>query len=193
MAYITESQVRARAARVTQPLQKSAGWVLESCTASIDETFDVFLSHSSAEPEEILLGVKAMLEDAGLSVYVDKYSDPHLSPDKVTIETAEILRGRMRKSNTLLYIYSQHSQKSRWMPWELGFFDGIKGDVGVIPVTHSQEETFKGEEYLNLYPYVDAAPTNGGTENRLWINKSQKTYAQLSGWARKTESIRKRD
>lgn len=193
MAYITESQVRARAALVTQPLQKSAGWVLKSCTASVDETFDVFLSHSSAEPEEILLGVKAMLEDVGLSVYVDKYSDPHLSPDKVTIETAEVLRGRMRQSNTLLYIYSQHSQKSRWMPWELGFFDGIKGDVGVLPVTLNQEETFKGEEYLNLYPYVDAVPAAGAITKSLWINKGQKTYAQLRGWARKTEAIRKRD
>lgn len=192
MAYITESQVRSRAARVTQPLQKSAGWVLESHTASVDETFDVFLSHSSAEPEEILLGVKAMLEDAGLSVYVDKYTDPHLSPDKVTIETAEILRARMRQSNTLLYIYSQYSQKSRWMPWELGFFDGIKGDVGVIPVTLNQEEKFKGEEYLNLYPYVDSAPMSGTTTDRLWINKARNTYAQLNGWARKTETIRKR-
>lgn len=190
MAYLTEAEVRARAMRVTHHLQKSAHAVLESAQAAPDETFDVFLSHSSAEPEEILLGVKAILEDRGLTVYVDKYSDPQLSPDNVTAETAEILRGRMRKSNSLLYVYSQHSRKSRWMPWELGFFDGLKGAVGILPVTLNQEETFKGEEYLNLYPHVDVATAVNGTEKRLWINKSQKVYATLGGWAKGTEQIR---
>jgi hypothetical protein len=128
MAYLTEDEVRKRAAPITRSLQKSAERVLSEAIASVNETFDVFLSHSSAEPDEILLGVKAILQDYGLSVYVDKYSDPQLSPDRVTPETAEVLRKRMRNSNTLLYVYSQHSRKSRWMPWELGFFDGLKGN-----------------------------------------------------------------
>jgi hypothetical protein len=174
-------------------MQKSASWVLESIAAAPDDTFDVFLSHSSAEPEELLLGIKMMLEDRGLKVYVDKYSDPHLSPDKVTPETADILRNRMRQSNTLLYVYSRHSKKSRWMPWELGFFDGLKGAVGIIPVTRDQEETFMGEEYLNLYPHVDEALVSGSAETRLWINKSKKVYASLDRWAKGVEKIRKHD
>jgi hypothetical protein len=92
MALLTESEVRARASRVTQRLQKSAGRVLKEDVAAAEDTFDIFLSHSSAEPEEILLGIKGLLEDTGLKVYVDKYSDPQLSPDNVTRQTAEILR-----------------------------------------------------------------------------------------------------
>lgn len=192
MTYLTESEVRARATRVTQIVRKSAGQVLNEALASTHQVFDVFLSHSSAEPEEILLGVKAMLEDSGLSVYVDKYSDPHLSPDNVNPETAKILRWRMRNSNTLLYVHSQHSSRSRWMPWELGFFDGIKGAVGVMPVTRNQEETYKGEEYLNLYPYVDVANTSDGSQTHLWINEASDTYARLDKWAKGTEKIVKR-
>lgn len=191
MAYLTESEVRARAASVTRGTRKSAGRVLAEDRASAAETFDVFLSHSSAEPEEILLGVKALLEDHGLSVYVDKYSDPHLSPADVTPETAEILRRRMRSSTTLLYVHSQHSKTSRWMPWELGFFDGLKGAVGVVPVTRRQEEGFKGEEYLNLYPYVDVATMKGGSDPCLWINKAPGTYARLDLWATGAEMIRR--
>jgi hypothetical protein len=193
MAYLTEQEVRARAARVTQRFQKSAGRVLLEATAALaDEAFDVFLSHSSAEPEEILLGVVALLEDRGLSVYVDKYSDPHLSPEKVTRETAEILRYRMRCSNTLLYVYSQYSKKSRWMPWELGFFDGLKGSVGIIPVTRNQEETFRGEEYLNLYPHVDIATIKKTNRRELWITEAADTYALLDEWAKGTAKISKR-
>src|SRR6266436_3180259 len=115
MALLTESEVRARASRVTQRVQKSAGRVLMEGRAALEDAFDIFLSHSSAEPEEILLGIRDLLEESGLKVYVDKYSDPQLSPDNVTRQTAEILRARMRQSQTLLYVYSQHSKKSRWM------------------------------------------------------------------------------
>jgi hypothetical protein len=118
-------------------------------------------------------------------VYVDKYSDPQLSPDNVTKQSAAILRARMRQSQTLLYVYSQDSTKSRWMPWELGYFDGYKGRVGIIPVTRSQEEVFKGEEYLNLYPHVDRMATKGGIQ-KLWIDE----YAPLYEWTKGTEQIR---
>ena len=70
------------------------------------------------------------------------------------------------------------------MPWELGYVDGMNGKVGVLPVTRSQEDTFKGEEYLNLYPYVDQALIRGTTRSVLWINQSAGLYAPLEGWIR---------
>lgn len=187
MAYLTEREVQARAERVTQARRKTARQILAE--SSIHETFDVFLSHSSSEPESILLGIKAILEDRGLSVYVDKYTDSQLSPHSVTPETAKTLRRRMRNSNTLLYVYSQHSKKSRWMPWELGFFDGLKGKVGIVPVTTDQEETFRDEEYLNLYPYVDIAKGTSRTERFLWINETMDRYARLDKWAKGVAQI----
>lgn len=190
MPYLTESDILARAEGITQRLQKSAGRVLLEARASANEKFDVFLSHSSAEPEKLLVGIKNLFEADGLTVYVDKYSDPQLSPDNVTPETASLLRERMRNSGSLLYVYSQHSKKSRWMPWELGFFDGLKGMVGVVPVTRNQEEAFKGEEYLNLYPYVDVSPEIVTKKNHLWINKTNDIYASLAPWAKGEDEIR---
>ena len=190
MSYLTEHAVINRARSITKSFNKSASVVLSEDSALKDQAFDVFLSHSSHEPEEIILGVKEWLEDEGLSVYVDKYSDPQLSPDKVTPATAEILRGRMRRSNVLLYIHSRHSTASRWMPWELGFFDGLKGKVGVIPITSTEGEPFKGEEFLNLYPYVDIAKAGSTEKERLWVNKSSLVYASLTGWAKGTAEIK---
>ena len=192
MPYLTEREILARASRVTQRLKKSEHRVHIEAKALADEKFDVFLSHSSAEPEAILVGIKDLLEEQGLSVYVDKYSDPQLVPDNVTPETANLLRERMRNSGSLLYVYSQHSKKSRWMPWELGFFDGLKGVVGVVPVTQNQEEKFKGEEYLNLYPYVDVAPEKVTKRDQLWINRAHNIYAGLAPWAKGEEEISKR-
>ena len=78
------------------------------------------------------------------------------------------------------------------MPWELGFFDGLKGSVGIFPVTNNQEDAFKGEEYLNLYPYVDVANVSKTNERQLWINQSAKAYAPLPQWVKGTEQIRER-
>ena len=189
MAYLTEAAVRARAARVTQPSRKTARRILSEAASLAEEKFDIFLSHSSAEPEELLLGIKLLLEDEGFSVYVDKYSDPQLEPDRVSRDTADILRLRMGNSKILLYVHSVFSRESRWMPWELGYFDGLKGKVGVIPVTKNQEETFKGEEYLSLYPYVDTEKLARSDVVYLWISESPSKYTRLDLWVRGKANI----
>ena len=154
MTLLTEEVVRARARKEANILRKSTEALLNEA-AGPDATFDVFLSHSSNEDREILLGVKSLLEDEGLTVYVDRYSDPQLSPDRVTAETAAILRKRLRASSGLLYAYSVHSTASRWMPRELGFFDGINRPVYILPVIPSAGAAFPREEYLGLYPCIE--------------------------------------
>ena len=185
MSLLTEAEVIARSRTVSRQSN-----ILKS-TAST-QVYDVFLSHSSNEPLEIIYGIKGYLEDANLTVYIDKVDDPQLSPDHVTPETAEILRMRMKSSKSLLYVYSRHSTKSRWMPWELGYFDALRGSVGILPVTQYAQSEFKGEEYLGLYPYADLALVKDSTRKQLWINRSASEYADLSGWVKGTEKIRRR-
>lgn len=159
MAFFTKSDARAAAAR-NRGLQKSAGMpsgriLKESVTAATAaDSFDVFLSHSIADAE-IVLGIKQLLEERGLKVYVDWVEDAQLDRRAVTKETAAVLRQRMRQSKSLIYLSSENSSSSKWMPWELGFFDGFKpGGVAIMPVLDSATDTFKGQEYLGLYPIV---------------------------------------
>jgi hypothetical protein len=189
MTLLTETEVRARAARMTT-LRKSAAHEILAETASTDARFDVFLSHSSNEPEEILLGIKGYLEDDGLSVYVDRYTDPQLSPEEVTQETAKTLRGRLRASQSLLYVYSRHSKLSRWMPWELGFMDGAGRRIAVAPVIQTARDTFDGEQYLGLYPYLDRTTLPG--KSWLWINRGPLEFAAYVDWVRGKTQITKR-
>jgi hypothetical protein len=189
MTLLTETEVRARAARMTT-LRKSTAHKILAETASADARFDVFLSHSSNEPEEILLGIKGYLEDVGLSVYVDRYTDPQLSPEEVTQETAKTLRGRLRASQSLLYVYSRHSKLSRWMPWELGFMDGAGRRIAVAPVIQTVDDTFDGEQYLGLYPYLDRTTLDG--KRLLWINRGPSEYTQYVDWVRGKTQITNR-
>jgi hypothetical protein len=46
------------------------------------------------------------------------------------------------------------------MPWELGYFDGIKtGYVWILPLVAQDDSEFKGQEYLGLYPPVEKLTT----------------------------------
>jgi hypothetical protein len=122
---------------------------------SLTSTFDVFLSHAS-EDRGVVLGVKAMMEGEGLSTYIDWLDDPQLDRSRVTRATAERLRLRMNRSRELVYVSSQTSSHSRWMPWELGYFDGHRPDhVSILPVIDLAEAPFRGIEFLSLYPIIE--------------------------------------
>ena len=149
---------------------------------SIDQpsrSFDIFLSHSYSD-KKIIPALKSKLEDMGYSVYVDWITDKLLSRDEVNKRTAEVLQVRMKQSKCLIYATSENSKNSRWMPWELGYFDGIKDKmVGILPIkkdNNSFKDDFKGEEYLGLYFYIDK------TSNILYVQKSASEYIKFNDW-----------
>lgn len=181
MTTFTESRVRQRAQRSTG-LYRDSMTVLkeEVATAKTKSSFDIFLSHSTSDAQ-IILGVKGVLEDFGKSVYVDWLDDPQLDRSHVTPATAEAIRGRMRQCKSLVYVHSANSGSSKWMPWELGYFDGFNGAVAILPVTKNGE-SFQGQEYLGIYPYIDEAPPKGGSVNEIWINKNSTESGRWGAW-----------
>ena len=123
MAFYTAAQLRKIAQDCVQPLRKStSGYIKESkLAASARQSFDVFLSHSILD-EEIILGVKTVIEKLGFSVYVDWIEDPELDRKKVNAETADRLQTRMKQCKCLIYAHSINSPDSKWLPWELGLY-----------------------------------------------------------------------
>jgi hypothetical protein len=125
----------------------------KSAAVSMDTEFDFFMSHSY-EDAQVIAGVKIIVENqTGQSVYVDWIEDTQLDRSKVTPETAETLRQRMRHCRFMLYATSKASPNSKWMPWELGYFDGLRPNkIGILPIVQSSNDGFMGQEYLGLYP-----------------------------------------
>lgn len=119
------------------------------------KTYDIFLSHSYQDAE-VILGLKNTLEERGYEVYVDWIEDRQMSRENVNARTANQLRIRMKTCRSLFFVTSDNSTDSKWMPWELGYFDGFKGKVAILPINNSsyQKDTYEGQEYLGLYNYV---------------------------------------
>jgi hypothetical protein len=184
MALLTDYDVRVAARTMPERTYATADTILRKSRDSQLSSFDVFLSHAKLD-SELVLGVKAVLETAGQSVYVDWVDDPLLDRTKVTPATADQIRRRMRQCASLIYVYSRNATVSRWMPWELGYFDAYNGNVAVLPIVQSATETtHKGEEFVGLYPYVDVT---GGS---LYIHRSAQEYAGFRDWRSRSDKLR---
>lgn len=130
---------------------------LESMQFSLDKKYDIFLCHSSKDIDEIKRLKEYLRRNANKEAYVCEIDDPQLDPSKANKKTAEILKKRMENSSELYFVLSKNSQKSTWMPWELGYFNGKKSDsvIYVYPIIDNYEseiKNFDGHEYLELYP-----------------------------------------
>jgi hypothetical protein len=161
MGYLTRGQAVLAARRAVQTRALAESELRKAAQASLTRRFDIFLSHAIADAE-VVLGVKELLEADGLSVYVDWVVDPHLDRRSVTAAAARQLRQRMNQCGYLLYASSGSSSNSKWMPWELGYFDGRRGRVGILPVVETPGAPFAGVEYLGLYQRVELAELLSG-------------------------------
>lgn len=186
MPFMTKDDVRRAArSRIQKSRSYSAEAVLRESASALSATgqFDVFLSHSF-EDAEIVLGVWEILVSRGLTVYVDWIQDPQLSRENITAETADTLRQRMRASKSLLYITTGNSAKSKWMPWELGYFDGYRhGSIGILPVVDSKSDRLAGQEFLGLYPTVEELTYKNGRSDYFVVEKSRSGYRTLDDFS----------
>jgi hypothetical protein len=170
---------------IKKGFNSKAGTILESAASQFTETktYDIFLSHSYSD-DKLVLGIKRAMEELGYSIYIDWINDQQMSRNQVSKETANTLRKRMRQCKSLLYAVSDNSLNSKWMPWELGYFDGIKNKVAILPITESVQATdsYQGQEYLGLYSYITRGTTQGNNELALWVHDSNNVYVHFTHW-----------
>ena len=158
MVHYTISEVRNTGLAEAKYQVGGAREVLRKSTGLLGP-FDIFLSHSFHDAE-LILGVRAILQRAGKRVYVDWIDDPELDRTKVSRATASRLRERMNQCSSLIYAATKASSSSKWMPWDLGYFDGRKSaeSVAIMPLVSYPGESL-GQEYLDLYPTLERPST----------------------------------
>lgn len=151
------------------------------------DTFDIFLSHSFLDKEEVE-GLYLLLTGMGYSVYVDWIVDPNLNRSNVTKATAELIRTRMKSSKSLLLAVSTNAAMSKWMPWELGFVDGKTNRCAIVPVSKDviPPKAFARSEYLLLYPYIKKATID--YSEKVYITESSNNYVPLESWLTRNQN-----
>lgn len=154
MAFLREAEIRSRARRRAGALGISVSEALGRAARQRLARYDIFLSQTIRDAE-IVLGVYDLLTSAGYSVFCDWIEDPDTDRSQVTPANAAFIRATMGVSDSLLFLDTEGSVQSLWMCWELGWFDGGRGPVAVLPVLGEGERFYRGREFLGLYPYVE--------------------------------------
>ncbi len=130
--------------------------------ASAPTTKTLFLSHSSKDKSHIP-GVLGFFAGFGATVYVDELDLRLRRP--TSPDTARLLRKEISSCPRFVVLVSPNSHESKWIPWELGLADGLKGvaPVALLPIRPQSEsdETWGTQEYLGLYPRVVFGPVKG--------------------------------
>lgn len=184
MTLFTATDLRQRAGGVTA---SAAQVELKHAAGTSRSSFDVFLSHSVRDAT-LVYGLMQWLESQGLSVYVDWIVDTQLDRSKVSPATAAMLRRRITQSRSLVYATSRSASRSRWMPWELGYFDGHKDSeqIAICPIETGDAGGFVGEEYLGLYKqleklFVDQRPVPYVTRRVSGVLQAQRVSSFAHG------------
>ena len=150
---------------------------------SEDDEYDIFLSHAYKDAH-IILALKNDLEEMNYSVYVDWVDDFNLDRSKVSKKTAAVLRQRLKTCRSLFIAHTENVHSSKWVPWELGFFDGLKARVAILPISNEKNpgEGYSDAEFMGLYPYVTKTKAQSTHKETLWINNSESAYVQFDSW-----------
>lgn len=137
---------------------------------------DIFLSHSHRDADIVQAAVRFLAEQ-GISVYVD-WMDPGM-PSETSPATAARIKQKIDANRKFVLLVTENSRSSRWVPWELGCADGIRGlDHMAILAVEDRAGALTGSEYLGLYAQI--WPSN----NNDWVvvNPGEDRGPRLRDW-----------
>lgn len=150
MSFITRSQIQGygRGFAINSEYVGLVQAKSASLNASTAET-TIFLSHSHKDRELVEPAI-AFLKSHGVTIYVD-WRDGEM-PEVVSGVTATKIKQKIKLHQKFLVLVTENSKDSRWVPWELGYADPVKGmdHIATLPVAENYD--FAEHEYMKIYP-----------------------------------------
>jgi TIR domain len=153
MSYYTISEIRSYSNNVRYPVNENANRLGKQKTT-------IFLSHSHAD-SDIIKEIVAFFLALDIYIYVD-WLDPSM-PAITSVETAKRIKSKIKQCDKFVVLLTENSKNSKWVPWELGWADGVKtfGDIAIFPVLRTVHGDFKGVEYMEIYPKIQEGNLEG--------------------------------
>lgn len=154
-----------------QNLNESRQAIYESYTHYNKRRKTIFISHKHDDLEalEDLIGFFEKTYD--VKCYIDS-RDPSM-PNFTSAETATKIKQRIKQCDKFVLLATNRAIDSNWCNWELGFGDAQKFDKSNIALFlfESDEESFKGYEYMYIYPHIVKCFGNEKYENDNYVKE----------------------
>lgn len=116
----------------------------------------VFLSHKHDELTDLQDIIGFLQKEYDVQVYIDS-KDPNM-PITTSGETANRIKEIIKKSDRFILLATEGAIESKWCNWELGYGDAQKyqDKIAILPIKpkSSSDTMYKGNEYMQIYPYI---------------------------------------
>ena len=173
-------------------LDESRSYIYETPQYGTRRT-TVFISHKHDDLGD-LKGVLGFLQTQyNVKVYID--SQDSSMPPITSAATAANLKDRIKKCDKFILLATNAAIESKWCNWELGFGDAkkFKEHIALFPMKPegSYDSSYKGSEYLTIYPYIRYSDGAERYSNGTVISKgyyvvtpeeNTNSYYPLSQW-----------
>lgn len=115
-----------------------------------------FLSHKHDDLKD-LRGVMGQLEHLGAKVYIDSMDNK--MPNETSGKTALRIKKVIKDCRKFILLATDKAIESYWCNWELGIGDTYKyiENIAILPMKEkdSSDQSYKGNEYLQIYPRIE--------------------------------------
>lgn len=120
----------------------------------MSEEIQIFISHKKEDEEKAIELSDYIEEKFGFSTYVDVLDDKIREYENVT----ERIVSQLRDSTHLLVVFSEHTKKSMWVPFELGVAYEREEGIGVYiyPDDPYRFTYYDLPEYLEEFPKMES-------------------------------------
>ena len=137
----------------------------------------IFLSHSHYDSEYVK-DVVVLLRKMGVNVYVDWMDDT--MPKETSGKTASMLKQKIKDNDKFIFLATNLSIASKWCNWEIGYGDAHKyiNKIALFPLKDDDQTEWKGNEYLQIYPYIKESDYNADTYNIYFPNGTMKSLKE---------------
>ena len=141
----------------------------------------VFISHKHDDLDS-LKGLLGFLEkNYNVKVYIDS-KDPSM-PKVTSAKTAENIKSRIKQCDKFILLATNGAVESKWCNWELGYGDAqkYKSHIALFPIKPkgSFDSSYKGSEYMGLYPYIIHCDGREHYDDGTSVKKGYYVYDQV--------------
>ncbi|SFN57945.1 TIR domain-containing protein [Flavobacterium succinicans] len=118
------------------------------------KTYHFFISHSSNDFKQVQ-SVISYLNLNNKNVYCDWINDEsYLKRNLIGESTISVIKKRLEQSDNILFIKSENSLASKWVKYELNYFQSLKKEIFEIDIEELKSNKFNFKK-INDYWFVD--------------------------------------
>lgn len=131
----------------------------------------VFISHKHDDLEDLQGFISYLQNDYNIIPYIDSMDKG--MPKKTCAETATRIKSVIGNCQKFILLATNKALYSKWCNWEVGIADKTKlptNNMAILPMKDDNSSFYSGNEYLEIYPYIEEVAELYGSRKYLAVN-----------------------